>query len=154
MTDARGPEAGAGTVRCARVEGGAEEGNVELFRVRGQAGEVWEAAEGGDAGEDGVGLVGGWVNVRRMDGEGWMRISYLSSTVTGNGVVPEALLVRALSSQEHGRVTCMFVAENRADHGGGEEEEGGGREHHVRVFSGQSQEQLKGKKSSECSVMQ
>ena len=62
--------------------------------------------------------------------------------------------MRALSSQEHGRVTSMFVAESRADHGGGEEEEGGGREHHVRVFSGQSQEQLEGKKSSECSVMQ
>ena len=35
-----------------------EKGNIELLAVVGQAGPVWETAEGGNAGEDGIGLVG------------------------------------------------------------------------------------------------
>lgn len=64
MTDAGGPEAGAGTVRSAGVERRAKEGDVELLRVRSQAGEVGEAAESGDAREDGVGLAEWGVNGR------------------------------------------------------------------------------------------
>lgn len=60
-----------------------------------------------------------------------MRGSYLSSTVTGNVIVPKMLLVWSLCSQEHGRVACMFMAESWADHGSSEEEEGGGRKHCV-----------------------
>ena len=56
MADARGAEASAGAVGGARVEGGADEGNVVFFGGAGEAGEVGEAAEGADAGEDGVGL--------------------------------------------------------------------------------------------------
>lgn len=63
LPDARGPEAGAGAVRGAGVEGRADEGDVVLDVVAGEAGVVVDAAEGRDAGEDGVGLaavLAGW----------------------------------------------------------------------------------------------
>jgi hypothetical protein len=56
LTDSGGAEAGARAVAGARVERGADEGNVELHLVAGEAGEVGQAPEGGNSGEDGVGL--------------------------------------------------------------------------------------------------
>ena len=51
-----GPEACAGAVRGSCVERGAKEGDVILDVFVVEAGEVGEAAEGAYAGEDGVGL--------------------------------------------------------------------------------------------------
>ena len=56
LANARRAEAGAGAVGGAGVEGGAQEGDVELLGVGAQAGEEGQAAKGRDAREDRVGL--------------------------------------------------------------------------------------------------
>lgn len=90
MTDARRTETSTGAVRCACVEGGANEGNVVVDVLAGEAGQVRETTECGDTREDRVGLRA-WLATSWGLLSNVVKGSYLGAAITRECVVPQSL---------------------------------------------------------------